>query len=83
LKGEGLITGLEYGKKQLLLTVVIIFTRHLSNWCRPILTYKLIPSAANWTVTITCCNAFFFVVVGAYSHLFCGLLCIRPVSQVV
>jgi len=44
MKDEELARYLEYGKKQMLLTVVTsIFTwlRHLSNWCTNILTCQL------------------------------------------
>ena len=44
LKDEELARFLEYGKKQLLLTVVTLiltWLRELSNWCRPIFSCQL------------------------------------------
>jgi len=43
LKDEEFARHLEYGEQQLLLSVTLILTwsRQLSNWCRPILTCRL------------------------------------------
>ena len=78
LKDEELARDLEYGKKQLSLTVVTSIFTWLRQWFRPILTCQLTPSETMtkrwWCATGFCCKAFFLVAAAAYSQLFCELL---------
>ena len=79
LKDEELAKYFEYGKAQLLLTVVtlILTWLRLLNWCRPILPCQLSSSDTLterwWCAKGFCCEVFFFEA-AAYSQLLCGLL---------
>jgi len=69
---------LEYGKKQMLLTVTLILSwlMELSDWCRPIWSCQLTSSETDWTLMM--CERILlrslFVAAAAYSQLLCGLL---------
>ena len=72
---------LEYGKKQLLLSVVtsiLTWLRELSKWCRPTVTCQLTPSETViecwWCAKGFFCKAFFLCCRSCVQSLFCGLL---------